>query len=325
MRSFFVGILAVFAIISAEKNVDLNVVRDFSCPRVHVSPNSEIDLPDHHPVIYTFIEDKDAEEYRNAELHVAAQKDVFLAAHGDKTVQLTSSNAHSHGKRIIPLSTYISTMNQSNDENDVCEEGIETPKPSTITTSNKAANETWYLFGNNEHISPFKEMSLLYEIPNCGHDCTRAQAAVVSGIGGVNSGVSFHFHGPGFSEVITGRKRWFLYAPEYEPDMPEGTGFLAMVNMTVSSWVNSPQFATVKRRNQIDLDNNIPFRIPHKDENERLSMSNEATMDEDEPHGPRPFYDCTIEPGEVLYFPSQCMHATLNLDPYTYFVSVFLP
>lgn len=31
------------------------------------------------------------------------------------------------------------------------------------------------------------------------------------GVGGANSGVSFHFHGPGWSEVLHGRKLWMVY------------------------------------------------------------------------------------------------------------------
>ena len=32
---------------------------------------------------------------------------------------------------------------------------------------------------------------------------------------------------------------------------------------------------------------------------------------------------CDIEPGEQLYFPTWWMHATLNLDDYTCFISTF--
>lgn len=33
---------------------------------------------------------------------------------------------------------------------------------------------------------------------------------------------------------------------------------------------------------------------------------------------------CTIVPGELVYFPHDWPHATLNLDPYTSFASTFL-
>jgi len=35
-------------------------------------------------------------------------------------------------------------------------------------------------------------------------------------------------------------------------------------------------------------------------------------------------YDCTISPGELLFFPSQFLHATLNLDAYNVFMSLFV-
>lgn len=34
-------------------------------------------------------------------------------------------------------------------------------------------------------------------------------------------------------------------------------------------------------------------------------------------------YECTLGPGDVVYFPDNWYHATLNLDPYTAFVSTF--
>ncbi|XP_051825109.1 jmjC domain-containing protein 8 isoform X2 [Antechinus flavipes] len=46
---------------------------------------------------------------------------------------------------------------------------------------------------------------------------------------GVGSGVPFHWHGPGYSEVIFGRKRWFLYPPEKRPDFHP--------NKTTLSWL----------------------------------------------------------------------------------------
>jgi hypothetical protein len=34
-------------------------------------------------------------------------------------------------------------------------------------------------------------------------------------------------------------------------------------------------------------------------------------------------YECTIKPGELIYFPAQWYHSTLNLDKYTTFMSTF--
>ncbi|XP_024904025.1 jmjC domain-containing protein 8 isoform X3 [Pteropus alecto] len=48
---------------------------------------------------------------------------------------------------------------------------------------------------------------------------------------GAGSGVPFHWHGPGFSEVIYGRKRWFLYPHEKTPEFHP--------NETTLSWLQN--------------------------------------------------------------------------------------
>ncbi|XP_054570546.1 jmjC domain-containing protein 8 isoform X3 [Eptesicus fuscus] len=96
------------------------------------------------------------------------------------------------------------------------------------------------------------------------------------GIAGTGSGVPFHWHGPGFSEVIYGRKRWFLYPPEKTPEFHP--------NKTTLAW----------------LQDTYPALTPSA----------------------RPL-ECTIQAGEVLYFPDRWWHATLNLET-SVFISTFL-
>lgn len=33
--------------------------------------------------------------------------------------------------------------------------------------------------------------------------------------------------------------------------------------------------------------------------------------------------ECTLNPGDIIYFPNMWWHATINLDPYSAFVSTF--
>ena len=33
--------------------------------------------------------------------------------------------------------------------------------------------------------------------------------------------------------------------------------------------------------------------------------------------------ECTLNPGDLIYFPNHWWHATINLDPYTAFISTF--
>nr|XP_014980657.2 jmjC domain-containing protein 8 isoform X6 [Macaca mulatta] len=52
---------------------------------------------------------------------------------------------------------------------------------------------------------------------------------------GAGSGVPFHWHGPGYSEVIYGRKRWFLYPPEKTPEFHPNKTTLAWLRDTYSA------------------------------------------------------------------------------------------
>ncbi|NWT35159.1 JMJD8 protein, partial [Cardinalis cardinalis] len=133
--------------------------------------------------------------------------------------------------------------------------------------------DTLYFFGDNN----FTEWGPLFQhyvpppfrIPG-------TSPAYSFGIAGSGSGVPFHWHGPGFSEVIFGRKRWFLYPPDRTPHFHP--------NETTLAW----------------LQHTYPTLPPAQ----------------------RPL-ECTLHPGEVLYFPDRWWHATLNLDT-SVFISTFL-
>lgn len=194
----------------------------------------------------------------NLEVQSSSTKEMLTGSkYGDQPVVLSSSNTYSHDKLEMTLRDYINTMNDH-----------------IISKS----NETFYLFGNNNG-GLWRDLEKLYEHPPYVH--SKVAGAVTFGIGGVNSGVSFHMHGPGFSEVIHGSKRFFLYPPDidisgiFDPDMSQ------------SEWVSRTYPS---------------------------SKSDES----------RPLYECIIYPGEILYFPDKWMHATLNVEEYNVFVSVFL-
>ncbi|XP_031698307.1 jmjC domain-containing protein 8, partial [Anarrhichthys ocellatus] len=135
------------------------------------------------------------------------------------------------------------------------------------------SSETLYFFGDN-NVTEWQRLLDQYESPP--YVLPHTSAALSFGIAGPGSGVPFHWHGPGFSEVIYGRKRWFLYPPDKEPHFHP--------NRTTLSWVTET--------------------YPHLPEEE-------APL------------ECTISPGEVLYFPDRWWHATLNLDT-SVFISTFL-
>lgn len=237
---------------AVEVQSDGSVEDTYPCniDRILLDLSSEITVLPEKPVIY--VEGRD----RNHKLASLASKKSLEEKYGSTIVKLTSSNTYSHGLETMSLAEYFSL---EIDRSEV----------------RKFANESLYLFGNNYN-GVFKEMSNLYQLPRCRY-CKKA-GAVTLGIGGADSGVAFHYHGPGFSESIIGRKRWFLFPGSSQPP-----GFHP--NVTVQEWAL----------------HSYPVLLPE--------------------HG---LHECVIQPGEYLYFPSMWMHATLNIDPYNVFVSLFL-
>lgn len=113
-------------------------------------------------------------------------------------VTLSSSNSFSSFRQTIPLTQYINEM------------------LSTEVYPHDLSNETWYFFGQT-YSSEWKEFLGSYPLPPC-QACTKDLSALSFGIGNRGSGVQWHFHGPGFSETIHGRKHWVLYSPDQKPD-----------------------------------------------------------------------------------------------------------
>ena len=210
--------------------------------------------------------------------HLAEKENLMASPLGAEKVSLTSSNTFSDGRLQMPLALYL-------DQLDRLSTGIDA-----------AANETLYLFGGN--YSPnWIDFLDNYPLPPC-RTCTgkspwKDNAAVSFGVGGLGSGVSWHTHGGGFSEVFHGRKRWFLLPPS----SPTFTSISKRPNLTVVEWVTSE----------------LPgLRRHHESLGDPISSSYLLPQ------------ECTINPMELLYFPSGWPHATLNVDRYTSFASTFL-
>ncbi|CAM9135173.1 unnamed protein product, partial [Ectocarpus fasciculatus] len=187
--------------------------------------------------------------------------EAILGEYGSTVVELRSSNSYSSGVYRMTMSEYIASLQ-------------------TAAPGDGLANETYYLFGGNSG-ALWDKIDDIYVLPGCEY-CAEA-GAVIPGLGGRSSGVSFHFHGPGFSEVVTGAKRWFLYPPSSASSTRLAPGFHP--DMSVAQWVNEVY----------------------------PSLQN----------GERPL-ECVIRPGEVLFFPDRWMHATLNVEDYVFFISLFL-
>lgn len=190
----------------------------------------------------------------NTKFRVQCSKANLLREYAEKTVRLSTANTHSYRKVDVRFEEFVKFLL--------------TPQPKDILGS-----DTLYFFGDNN----FTEWhSLFEEYKAPPFSLPLMHPAYSFGIAGPGTGVPFHWHGPGYSEVIYGRKRWFLYPPDEAPEFHP--------NHTTLSWVS--------------------LTYPNLELHQRP-------------------LECTIRPGEVLYFPDRWWHATLNLDT-SVFISTFL-
>ncbi|XP_061182388.1 uncharacterized protein LOC133190718 [Saccostrea echinata] len=190
----------------------------------------------------------------NSKFYRICEKDSMLEKYGSKKIRLSSANTHSYDKRDVTLKYYVENV----------------MRPQTLKM---LGNETFYWFGDNNY-TEWRELFNQYNPPP--YQLPRMTGAYSFGVAGAGTGVPFHFHGPGFGEVIFGRKRWFLYPPEKTPSFHP--------NRTTLQW----------------LIEDYPKLHP-----------------EDYP------LDCTINQGEIIYFPDRWWHGTLNIDT-SVFISTFL-
>ncbi|KAI4900796.1 hypothetical protein NFI96_026300, partial [Prochilodus magdalenae] len=190
----------------------------------------------------------------NTKFRFLCSKASLLREYRDKTVRLSTANTHSYRKVDVRFEEFVKFLLN--------------PQPEDTLGS-----DTLYFFGDN-NFTEWRSLFEEYTAPPYGLPHT--SPAYSFGIAGAGTGVPFHWHGPGYSEVIYGRKRWFLYPPDQAPEFHP--------NHTTLSWVT----------------HSYPNLEIHS----------------------KPL-ECTIRPGEVLYFPDRWWHATLNLDP-SVFISTFL-
>jgi len=125
-----------------------------------------------------------------------AHRKQLVSSYGGTTITLSSANSHSYEKRKISFSEYCDRY--------VGPQELHTP-----------ANETFVMFGDNDY-EEWRDFLAEYNPPP--YNLPRHSPALSFGVAGSGSGVPFHFHGPGFAEVIYGRKRWFLTPPSSTPD-----------------------------------------------------------------------------------------------------------
>lgn len=139
---------------------------------------------------------------------------------GEQVVTLSSANAFSYGRTKMRLDAYLDEMEAARWTGD----------------AGQSADRTFYFFG--EHGSELQPLLTQYRMPRYAQQdaacalTSRAppapEPALSFGAAADGSGVPFHFHNDGFSEVMHGAKRWFLYRrepPEFD------------ANATSSQWL----------------------------------------------------------------------------------------
>ena len=113
-------------------------------------------------------------------------QNVLLQEYGGTVVKLSSANTYSHGSTHIKLHEYIDSFSRNIED-----------APSA------RANESFYLFGPHAALSPrLSQLVEKYSPP----PFAGSELAFSFGIGAHATGIPFHVHGHGFSEVIHGSK-----------------------------------------------------------------------------------------------------------------------
>ncbi|GMR41691.1 hypothetical protein PMAYCL1PPCAC_11886, partial [Pristionchus mayeri] len=137
---------------------------------------------------------------KNEQFGELTERSRMLSDWGDEKVVLNSANTYSYTRVPSTLGEYLKTQ----------------LKPQNLDT---LGNETLYLFGD---IDPSTWNPLLSSYSQPAWKLPHHEPALSFGIAGAGTGVPFHFHGPGFAEIIHGAKRWFLYPyeeqPKFDPD-----------------------------------------------------------------------------------------------------------
>ena len=235
-------------------------------------------------------------------------------------VTLSSSNALSEHRQSILFRDYLQRTTRCDDDDDDNKNNnnnnhIDSDDTMSETFPDQWSNESWYLFGETYTEDWYNAIVQYYTLPPCQTCDDHDQVALSFGIGHRGSGVQWHTHGPGFSEAVHGRKHWILHPPTRRP--PPRTR-----SITTTKYPIHPYQHHNNNHTTTATATNVPIDQYHKDQSSRYWMEYVY------PFLPKDireqnYYECTLDPGDVIYFPNHWWHATINLDRYTAFISTF--
>ena len=247
----------------------------------------------------------------SAEYRARTTVRALIAAVGDANVTLSSSNSFSYGRRRMSVAQYLTEALSPQAQ----------AAWAAAARDDSAAAEMYYWFG--EHGEELKALTSSYPLPRYAtpgallsvamdaqvgatESARPIEAPALSfGVGPDGSGVPFHFHGDGFSEVFHGAKLWLLY-PHKPPRFRE--------NATAVRWLYHPFTSSpsaLHLRTSSLISTVPPLQV-------RWLYSDYYALTPAE----RPL-ECLIGPGDLLYFPKGWWHAVVNVGE-TVFMSTFL-
>ena len=111
------------------------------------------------------------------------------------------------------------------------------PEELEITAATLAADIP-YFFGDYKE-ADWRDLLDHYHQPQLLHSITE-ERRLSFGVGASGSGTPFHFHGPGFAEVLHGQKRWFIF--------DKGTDFQFNRSQSTQQWLATDYLDSDKAR-----------------------------------------------------------------------------
>ena len=224
----------------------------------------------------------------------------------ETTVTLSSSSNAASRRRTMLLAEYLDEIREH--KRRIGAVGLGGITPGNLTADSEL-DSSWYFFRGLE----WKHLLSQYPLPPCEACTDRKRIALAFGIGTRGSGVQWHSHGAGFSHVIHGRKHWMLYPPDMKPKSDP--------TQSTVDWMDT-HYSDLATANEVDA----------KEEAVLLHVAGaiERADSEGDGHFVRRAkedalpWECTLEHGDIIYFPDKYYHATINLDFYTVFVTTFV-
>jgi hypothetical protein len=121
---------------------------------------------------------------------------MLVATHGGRKMKTTTSESSTSALgKAITFAQYMAMW----------------PEGAKVTVD-MAPGDTPYFFGDYLE-SEWQDLLSQYYEPELLHSATEVRRLSL-GAGPDQSGTPFHFHGPGWAEVLHGQKRWFIYDRE---------------------------------------------------------------------------------------------------------------